>query len=122
MCATVIKEFRRTRKNSLRRNGEFFSTQKLPEVKCTVVAVPLNRRNCQSLEGKESSKDDEESIRAGQKRAGGYRESEEPKGNRELNDSLGNTTPSNQHASDYFNAHHWVNCAVLYGTVSALHY
>lgn len=61
------------RKNDLRRNGEFFSTQKLPEVKCTVVAVPLNRRNCQSLEGKESSKDDEESIRRNMQRHGQVR-------------------------------------------------
>lgn len=48
---------------------------------------------------------------AGQEKAGGYRESEqivptEPKGNRELNDSLGNIPPSNQCARNYFNAHH----------------
>lgn len=48
---------------------------------------------------------------AGQEKAGGYRESEqivptEPKGNRELHDSLGNITTSNQCARNYFNAHH----------------
>lgn len=45
-CIIVIKELRRTRKNDLRRNREFSSTQKLPELKCTVSVVPLNMTNC----------------------------------------------------------------------------
>lgn len=52
------------------------------EVKCTISAVALNRRNCQSLEGKEfqgwwrEHQQDYEMPWAGQGKAGGCRESE----------------------------------------------
>lgn len=101
---TAIKAIRRTRKNYLKRNWEFFSTQKLPEVKCTVSAVPLNRRNCQSLEGEEFNRcwrehqQDYEMTWAGQGKAGGCRGSEPNSpmwAKRELSDSLGNITTSN---------------------------
>lgn len=128
ICTKVTKEFRRTRENDLRRNWEFFSTQTLPVVKWSVSAVPLNRRNCQSLEGKELKRQWREHQQdyamtwAGQGKAGGDRESEQNSSKRAKTEQGTQWSFWKHHhvqwhqcARNDFKAHHWVNCVVLYG-------